>query len=288
MKVLIIGSTGQLGIDASRAFSEHHHEVGAIAHEDIEIANLDSVLDIVRTAKPDLIVNTAAMHNVEACEQNPAFAYAVNGIGSRNLAVAAEEVGAALMHVSTDYVFDGKKGSPYQEDDLPCPLSVYGNTKLAGEYFVRSMTGRHFIVRTSALYGENGCRAKKGLNFIQLMLKLAKERDELRVVDSEIVSPTWTRELARQMVALGESGAYGLYHATPEGSCSWFELAQTIFKLTGTRANLQVARPNEFPAKVPRPSYSVLENRALKNEDLNLFGVWQDSLRQYLGLIVTN
>jgi len=189
-----------------------------------------------------------------------------------------------LMHVSTDYVYDGRKQSPYVEEDSPLPLNVYGNSKLAGEYFVRTICERHFVLRTSALYGESPCRAKGGRNFIQLMLKLAKERDELRVVDSEVVSPTSTAELAQQIVALGRSDCYGLYHATAEGSCSWFEFAQTIFSLTDTSVNLKIAGPDEFPAKVPRPKYSVLENQALKNRGLNRFGHWRNGLRAYLNL----
>jgi dTDP-4-dehydrorhamnose reductase len=163
-------------------------------------------------------------------------------------------------------------------------LSVYGNTKLAGEYFVRSTLDRHFLLRTSAIYGKSPCRAKSGLNFIQLMLKLAKERGEVRVVDSEFVTPTPTPDLARQMVALSRSESYGLYHATAEGACSWFEFAREIFTLTNTKVNLKVAGPDEFPAKVPRPKYSVLENHELKRLGLNTFRPWQEGLQDYLGI----
>ena len=188
------------------------------------------------------------------------------------------------MHVSTDYVFDGAKQAPYEEQDAPRPLNVYGNTKLAGEYFVRSTTEKHFVLRTSAIYGKSPCRAKGGLNFIELMLKLAKERGEVKIVDSEFVTPTATTEIARQMVALSRCDAYGLYHATAEGSCSWHQFARAIFELTGTKVSLKVAGPNEFPAKVPRPKYSVLENRTLKNRGLNVFTPWQDGVREYLGM----
>jgi dTDP-4-dehydrorhamnose reductase len=202
----------------------------------------------------------------------------------RNVAGVARDLGAALIHVSTDYVFDGSKESPYEETDCPRPLNVYGNTKLAGEYFVRCILEQHFVVRTSGLYGKAPCRAKGGRNFVDLMLKLAKERGEVRVVDSEWVTPTSTRELARQIVVLSRSDAYGLYHATPEGACSWYEFAREIFAMTGIPVSLKVAGANEFPAKVPRPRYSVLENRALKLRGLNTFGTWQDGLREYLGV----
>jgi dTDP-4-dehydrorhamnose reductase len=192
-------------------------------------------------------------------------------------------LGAVLIHVSTDYVFDGSKRSPYEETDCPLPLNVYGNTKLAGEHFVRCVLDKHFVVRTSGLYGKAPCRAKGGRNFVDLMLKLARERGEVRVVDSEWVTPTSTRELARQIVVLSRSDAYGLYHATAEGACSWHEFAREIFAITNTPVRLKVAGANEFPAKVPRPTYSVLENRALKLQGLNALGTWQDGLREYLG-----
>jgi dTDP-4-dehydrorhamnose reductase len=224
------------------------------------------------------------MHHVETCELEPDQAFAINALGARNLALVARDIGSVLMHVSTDYVFDGSKGSPYVEADPPSPLSVYGNTKLAGEYFVRCTVSKHFVLRTSAIYGKSPCRAKGGLNFIQLMLKLAKERGEVRVVDSEFVTPTSTQELARQMVVLSRCEAYGLYHATAEDDCSWFEFAQEIFALTNTQVSLKIAGPNEFPAKVPRPKYSVLENRGLKLLGLNAFKSWRDGLCDYLGI----
>jgi dTDP-4-dehydrorhamnose reductase len=223
------------------------------------------------------------MHHVENCESEPDKAFAVNALGARNLALVARDIGAVLTHVSTDYVFDGGKTSPYEETDAPRPLNVYGNTKLAGEYFVRSILDRCFVLRTSGLYGKAPCRAKGGRNFVDLMLKLAKERGEVRVVDSERVTPTSTRELARQMVVLSRCDRYGLYHATPEGSCSWYEFAQEIFLISSAKVSLKIAAADEFPAKVPRPSYSVLENRALKLFGLNTFGPWQDGLREYLG-----
>jgi len=286
MKIAVIGANGQLGTDIVRAFAQNGDDVCALTHADIEIADLDSVSRKLQELRPQIVVNTAAMHHVERCEQAPETAYAVNALGPRNLALAAREIDAVLMQISTDYVFDGEKRSPYEEGDPPRPLNVYGNTKLSGEYFVQSTTPKHCVLRTSALYGKAPCRAKGGLNFVELMLKLAKERGEVRVVDSEVVTPTSTRELARQVVALSRSDAYGLYHATAEGSCSWFEFAREIFALTNTRIKLNVADPKEFPAKVPRPSYSVLENRALKNRGLNVFRLWQEGLREYLGITV--
>jgi len=283
MKIVVIGSNGQLGSDLVAAFSKNGDVVRGLTHSDIEITDPVSVSRALDQIQPEVIVNTAAMHHVETCESEPGKAFTANALGPKNLAVAAGNLGAALMHVSTDYVFDGSKGSPYEEHDNPRPLSAYGITKLAGEHFVRVTTPKHFVIRTSGLYGKSPCRAKGGLNFIELMLKLAKERGEVRVVDSEVVTPTSTAELAQQIVLLSHSDCYGLYHATAEGSCSWFEFAREIFTMTDTPVRLKVAAAGEFPTKVARPKYSVLENRALKSLGLNMFRPWQDALQQYLG-----
>jgi dTDP-4-dehydrorhamnose reductase len=283
MKIAVIGANGQLGSDLVAAFSEQGDAVCGLTHSDIEISDLHSVAQALDGIRAQVIVNTAAMHHVENCEREPEKAFAINALGPKNLAIVARDLGAVLMHVSTDYVFDGCKGSPYIEEDNSRPLNAYGITKLAGEHFVRATTARHFVIRTSGLYGKSPCRAKGGLNFIELMLKLAKDRGEVRVVDSEVVSPTSTAELAQQMVHLSHSDCYGLYHATAEGSCSWYEFAREIFAITDTQVRLNVAAPDEFPAKVARPKYSVLENRALKNSGLNKFKPWQDALHRYLG-----
>ena len=282
MKVAIIGGNGQLGRDVAAAFSAEGCAVTTFTHEDVEISSLESVRISLGSLRPEVVVNTAAFHNVDKCEAEPGLAFAINGAGTRNLAQVTEETGATILHVSTDYVFDGQKRSPYVEEDLPAPLNVYGNTKLSGEFFVRSINPRHFVVRTSAIYGENPCRAKGGLNFIELMLKLSKERKELRVVNDEFVTPTPTIQIARQLVALSRSSDYGLYHATSEGSCSWHEFAAAIFELTKTNVGLETAKPGEFPAKVPRPKYSVLENHALKGKSLNVFTHWKEGLENYL------
>jgi dTDP-4-dehydrorhamnose reductase len=281
MRVAVIGADGQLGVDVVNAFKRSGDEVRPLTHADIELSDLDSVANSLRECQPGVVVNTAAMHHVEKCEADPQRAFAVNGIGSRNLATVSRDIGATLMHVSTDYVFDGAKAKPYTEGDAPRPLNVYGNTKLAGEYFVRGLD-KHFVLRVSAIYGKSPCRAKGGLNFVELMLKLARERGKVRVVDSEFVTPTRTTEIAQQVVALSRSDAYGLYHSTAEGQCSWHAFAAEIFRLTNTPVVLEAASSNEFPAKVARPSYSVLENEGLKKHNLNVFKPWQEGLREYL------
>jgi dTDP-4-dehydrorhamnose reductase len=280
-KIAVVGGNGQLGHDVVEAFAGNG-EVCALTHQDLELSELESVATCLGAIHPDVVVNTAAMHHVENCERDPQQAYAVNAVGARNLAQVSQNLGAILIHISTDYVFDGRKGSPYTEDDLPLPLSVYGNSKLAGEYYVRSGNPKHIVLRTSALYGRQPCRAKGGSNFVDLMLRLGRERGEVRVVASETVSPTSTRELARQIVALSAAGAYGLFHATAEGSCSWHEFACEIFAAAGFPVRCLAAGPNEFPAKVPRPAYSVLENAKLKQAGLNRFRHWREELHAHL------
>lgn len=282
MKVAVVGANGQLGRDVCERFRRTGDDVVELNHADVDVASAERVTCVLGEAAPDVVVNTAAMHHVEKCEGDPAAAFAVNAAGARNLARFCRNAGTVLIHVSTDYVFDGGQRQPYRETDLACPLNVYGNSKLAGEFFVRTMAPRHFVVRVSGLYGHHPCRAKGGLNFVELMLKLAKERPEVRVVDDEWVTPTPTISVAEQIAALCRSDRYGLYHATAEGGCSWFEFAREIFELCGSDVSLAPARPGEFPAKVPRPQYCVLENAALKAAGLNVFKDWREGLRDYL------
>ena len=282
MKVAVLGSDGQLGSDVVEAFVKNGDEVSALTHGDVELTSASSVDEALSAANPEFVVNAAAMHHVEKCEADPAAAFSVNAIGAKNVAMWAKKSGAKVAYVSTDYVFDGKKNSPYVETDTPGPLNAYGITKLAGEHFTAAVAEKYFVIRVSAIYGLRPCRAKGGLNFIELMIKLSKERDRLRVVDDEFVTPTSTFQIAEQLVTLSTSDAYGLYHATAEGSCSWYEFAQEIFRACDIHVNLQKADPGEFPAKVQRPKYSVLENRALKHVGLNVFTDWREALRDYL------
>jgi dTDP-4-dehydrorhamnose reductase len=285
MKVMIavIGAEGQVGKDVCEEFEKQGDVVHRLTHAQMNVESPHSVDAVLSALAPHVIVNTAAFHHVEQCEQNPEKAFAINAVGARNVAKTASRLGALVIHVSTDYVFDGNKNQPYLETDRPQPLNVYGNSKLAGEYFVSSVCPRHFVLRTSALYGKNPCRAKGGLNFVELMRKLAREGKDIKVVDSEFVTPTSTADVARQIVKLSRCDAYGLYHATAEGSCSWYDFASEIFALSDLRPSLKVASSSDFPSKVQRPAYSVLENSGLKAIGMNVFGPWQEGLREYLG-----
>ena len=282
MKVAVLGSNGQLGSDVCAAFLQNGDEIVGLTHSDLELTSASSVEAALSACIPEFIVNTAAMHHVEKCESDPMAAFTTNAIGAKNVAEWAKRAGATVVYVSTDYVFDGKKGSPYLETDVPAPLNAYGITKLAGEHFTAAICAKYFVLRVSAIYGRQPCRAKGGLNFVELMMKLSHERDKLRVVDDEFVTPTPTVQIAKQIIALSRSSNYGLYHGTAEGSCSWYEFAREIFRVTGTRVCLENASPGEFPAKVLRPKYSVLENHALKAIQLNTFTDWRDGLEDYL------
>lgn len=230
--------------------------------------------------RPAMVVNTAAFHNVPKCETQPADAYAGNAIAPGDLARACSEAGARLVHVSTDYVFDGAKQAPYVETDRPNPLNVYGVSKLAGEYAVLN-AGDHQVVRSSGLYGMRPCRAKGG-NFIDTMFRLAAEKPEVRVVNDEVLTPTFTADLAAQIRMLALEGPPGLYHATNAGSCSWFEFARAIFELGGLRTPLFPTSVKEFAAPVKRPFYSVLDNAALRAVGLDRMRPWQEALTDYM------
>lgn len=282
MRIAIVGANGQLGHDLQEAVRDEGGEAIALTHADIEIADAASVRRALDRARPDAVINTAAMHNVDACELDPAGAFAVNAIGTRHLAHASRELDVPLVHVSTDYVFDGAKGAPYVESDAPRPLNVYGTSKLAGEYFVLGVP-KGIVARVAGLFGRMPCRAKQGgLNFPQLMLKLGAEKGEVRVVTDEVVSPTNTADLAKQLVLLARSGRPGLYHATSQGECSWHEYATEIFRLAGMRVTVHAARSADMPKKVPRPSYSVLDNAALRTAGLDVMPHWKDAIGRYI------
>jgi dTDP-4-dehydrorhamnose reductase len=282
VKVGVLGSNGQLGSDVCAAFLRNGDQVLGFTHSDLEVTSASTVDAVLSASMPEFIVNTAAMHHVEKCEADPVGAFYGNAIGAKHVAEWAQREGATVAYISTDYVFDGRKGAPYLETDVAAPLSAYGISKLAGEHFTAAIAAKYFVLRVSAIYGHQPCRAKGGLNFVELMLKLSHELDELRVVDDEFVTPTPTVQIAEQLVALSRSDSYGLYHGTAEGSCSWYEFAREIFRATGTRIRLEKARPGDFPAKVPRPKYSVLENQALKATQLNVFTDWRVGLDGYL------
>ncbi len=282
MKVAIIGSNGQLGTDIFRIYEASNYKTFSLTHKDLDVADFENCRSIFVDINPDLMINTAAFHNVDLCEKEPDSAFKVNSIGARNLALLSNEFNFTLVHISTDYVFDGTKRSPYKEDDCPLPLNVYGNSKLSGELFVRTIAKRHFVIRVSGIFGSSPCRAKGGLNFVQLMLKIARDRGKVRVVDDEALAPTYTVDIAKQLERLTKTKDYGLYHIAAQEGCTWYEFASKIFELTGTKVDLSRAEPGEFPSKVRRPKYSILHNSALQTRGIEMMPHWSDGLKRYL------
>ena len=283
MRVAIIGANGQLGADLLASCATRGVPAVGLTHADIELADATSVEAALDRARATVVINTAAMHNVEACEREPDRAFAVNALGVRHLALAAARRDAALVHLSTDYVFDGAQRQPYVETDVPRPLNAYGVSKLAGEQFVTTLAPKHFVVRSSGLYGAHPSRAKAGgLNFVRLMLKLAREKGRVRVVTDEVVTPTYTVDLAEQILDLAATDAYGTYHATNAGACSWNAFAREIFRRAAPETIVDDACAADFPRPVARPLYSVLDNAGLRTLGIDRMPDWCDALRRYL------
>lgn len=279
-KILITGSNGQLGNRLQEQLRNKH--VILTNRKDLDVSDYDAVLKFLKTSKPEVIINCAAFTDVDLCEKKEDEAYRINAIGPKNLAIQASEINAKLIHISTDYVFDGEgikdcAGNlrPYQETDKPNPQNKYGETKLAGENFVMENCCKYFIVRTAWLYGE-------GRNFVQTMINLSKSNNEVRVVNDQIGSPTSTKELANLIEKLIESEEYGIYHGTCEGSCSWYDLTLEIYRLLGIKTKVIPVSFKEFPRPAKRPKYSVLENKKLSELGIYKFNYWQEALEIYL------
>ena len=234
------------------------------------MADFSAVRLALEEHAPDVVVNAAAYTNVDGCETEADLAYRVNALGPRNLAQICEELGCDLLHVSTNYVFDGESSRPYEPFDTPDPISVYGRTKLAGEEYVRQLTNRWYVVRSAGVYG-------RGHNFVRTMLRLGAERDVLKVKDDEFISPTYAADLARGILGVIEDRHYGLYHLTNSGSCSWHEFAKEIFSLAGVEVEVVPVPGSEYPLPAARPANGVLS--ALGSPKLR---PWREALEDYL------
>lgn len=275
-KIIVTGCNGQLG-RAVNEFYKNDPEISFVNTDvdELDITDIDAVLKLVREVQPYAIINCAAFTAVDACETQYEKAFAINAIGPRNLAIAARETGAKLMHISTDYVFDGKGTKPYVETDVTAPASAYGSTKLAGEKFVEQFAEKYFILRTAWLYGD-------GKNFAKTMLKLAETHDVVRVVNDQFGSPTSTVELTKAIAALLFTDNYGIFHATCEGSCSWADFAAEIFRLAGKQTKVEGISTEEYGSVTPRPLYSVLDNRMFRLTTDFTFADWHDAIAVYL------
>lgn len=284
-KILVTGSNGQLGRAINQEYAGEQVEMintdvaaanGVCA---LDITRVDQVMDLVREVKPDTIMNCAAHTAVDLCEAQWDSAYRINAVGARNLSIAAAETGAKLVHVSTDYVFDGTADRPYTEFDPVSPNSAYGKTKLEGERFVAQFAPRSFIIRTAWLYGE-------GKNFARTMLRLSESHDTVQVVADQFGSPTSAYELAKLIHFLEPTENYGLFHGTCEGSCSWADFAREVFRLAGKETKVNSITTEEYnrncPTAAVRPPYSVLENYMLKLTTDYRMADWQEAIAQYM------
>ncbi|HEY6947093.1 MAG TPA: dTDP-4-dehydrorhamnose reductase [Candidatus Acidoferrum sp.] len=281
MQIVIIGGTGQVGSDLARVLRDANEKVVVLSHNDLDITDRANLWNKLALHHPEVIINCSVFHPVDECETNPERSFAVNAIAVRDLALAAGDLGAAVVHFSSDYVFDGESGRPYGEGDPPCPRSVFGVTKVAGEQLLQTVLPNHFIIRTSGLYGLMGSRVKRG-NFVETMLRLGSQKGEVRVVNDLRMAQTSTESLAKQTLALIRTKHYGIYHASDHGDYSWFEFANKIFHYAGMQVNVIPVPSREMPSLAPRPRYSVLENRRLQALGLDQMQPIDVALQAYL------
>ena len=279
-KVVVTGCNGQLGraLKIELGKDDRFEYIGTDVDQ-VDITKSDELIVYIKDINPYAVVNCAAYTNVDGCEKNEDLAMKINAIGPRNLAVAAREVGAKLVHISTDYVFPGNGTSPYKEFDATSPKSAYGRTKLAGENFVKDFSDKYFMIRTAWLYGD-------GKNFVKTMLALSEKHDTIGVVDDQLGNPTSASELARAIHELLPTNEYGLYHGTCEGICSWADFTEEIFKLAGRKTAVEHISSEEykrrFPDSASRPAYSALDNYMFRlNTDIR-FKDWHDAIRDYI------
>lgn len=276
MKAVVIGATGQLAQDLMRVLGE---QVIGLSHQELDVTDGIGVLQALHTLKPNWVINTAAFHRVDDCEINPDLALAVNALGAFNVARAAVLVGARVVFLSTDYVFGGQsrqRGQPYTEQDPPCPLNVYGISKVAGEQFVLHAQPEALIVRSAGLYGT--ATSRKGWTFPELMLHLAATQGMARVVNDQVLSPTYTWDLAHTVRELMQEDASGVFHVTNDGECSWYEFAQATFELTKTDVQLEPQSTAETRRHASRPAYSALRSSRLTSP----LRPWREALAEYL------
>jgi dTDP-4-dehydrorhamnose reductase len=280
VRYAVIGAAGQLGRDLCPRLPG---EVVALTRDRADLTRAETLQSTLSELRPDVVVNCAAYNFVDRAETEPEAAFAVNAWGVRSLALVCRDLGCVLAHFSSDYVFglDETRQSPYAEGDAPGPVSVYGLSKLTGEYVVRSLCPRHFVIRTCGLYGVWGSGGKGG-NFVETMLNLARKGKALRVVDDQVCTPSYTADVATGVAALLSTDRYGLYHLTNAGACSWAGLARMAFELAGVNADLSPITSQAYGAPARRPAYSVLAGGAYEAVGLAPLRPWQEALAAYL------
>ncbi|MEW6325081.1 MAG: dTDP-4-dehydrorhamnose reductase [Nitrospirota bacterium] len=280
MKVLLLGARGQLATALRPPLEAAGHIVSGLTHEECDITDGRQTARHLEAHRPDVVINTTAYHQVDQCETEIERAFLVNGYGPRDLAGQCESRRIRLVHVSTNYVFDGRQRTPYDEEAAPNPLSVYALSKLAGELFVRGAGPRHLVVRTAGVYGRHGGR-RAGDNFVERMIAAASGGRPLRVVNDQVMTPTYAGHLAAGLVKLLDAEGGGLYHLTNRGSCSWWEFARAVIARAGLGAEIEPVSTNAYGAAAPRPAYSVLSSRRLNQAGLSPMPPWEEGLEVY-------
>ncbi|MEX3620179.1 dTDP-4-dehydrorhamnose reductase [Paenibacillus glucanolyticus] len=282
MKVLVTGANGQLGQDVTHVLAEAGHQVIGCGRAELDITNMELCEQVISSHNPDFIIHCAAYTAVDAAETDTDGAYLVNTLGTRNIAVSAEKIGAAVVYISTDYVFNGTSETAYVEYDDTDPQTIYGRSKLAGEQMLRDFCSKWFIVRTSWVFGLHGN------NFVKTMLRLGQEKPQLKVVNDQKGSPTYTVDLAQFLLNLISTEKYGLYHASNSGSCTWYEFTQAIFEEAREQlgleimAELQPCTTAEFPRPAPRPANSTMDHLAIRLNQIDDLPHWREGLKQFM------
>lgn len=276
MKYLVTGTSGQLGFDVVRELEKRGYiDIVKTNRENMDLANEEIVRQVIKKQKPDVVIHCAAYTNVDGAEEDVENCMFVNATATKWMAETCEEIDAKLIYISSDYVFDGDKDGIYDVDDSVAPLNIYGSSKSEGEKNAL-FNPKTFVVRTSWVFGVNG------KNFVKTMLRLATSKTELSVVDDQIGSPTYSKDLAKLLVDMSLTDKYGVYHATNEGFCSWYEFAKKIFELTNTTILLNAIPSDDYPQKALRPKNSRLSKECLGQNGFNNLPNWEDSLREFL------
>ena len=278
MKIAVIGSTGQMGTDLMKVLQDEHDVIG-FTHENLEVSDYDSCLKL-KERHPDVIVNTAAFHKTDQCEDELVRTFSVNAIGARNVTLISKEIGATTVFISTDYVFDGNKKEPYTEDDPTNPINSYGISKLAGELYTKQ-NPKHYIARVASLFGRAGASGKGG-NFVETMITKAKNNEAINVVNDMWMSPTYTKDAAEIIKRILELELpFGIYHASNQGFCTWFQFSQEIFRMTNLTPTLRSIESVQIKTNAKRPMFSALRSTKLQKYGIAVRG-WKEALRDYL------
>lgn len=276
MKILVTGVNGQLGYDVVKELEKREHQAVGVDRKEMDLTSTEQIKECIENVNPEAIIHCAAYTAVDKAEDEEELCRRVNAIATKEIAECAKKLDIPMIYISTDYVFDGTKDGEYTEEDIPNPINVYGKTKYEGEVYVQELLEKYYIVRISWVFGENGN------NFIDTMLRLAKERDSLNVINDQVGSPTYTKDLSRLLVDMIETDKYGIYHATNEGYCTWYEFAKEIFKVTNVDIQVNPINTSEYPTKAKRPINSKINKHKLVENELLILRDWKKALDDYI------